>query len=98
VWLAVEPINRYEDFMVNWPEEAAGLADGSSGRPSWLGRVCADLFHEHRGGRLAAAIRAAGPRIAHVHVDDTNRLQPGTGYMDFAACSPPRARSAATAG
>ena len=32
---------------------------------------------------MAAAIRAAGPRIAHVHVDDTNRLQPGTGHMDF---------------
>ncbi|HEV3014628.1 MAG TPA: sugar phosphate isomerase/epimerase, partial [Actinomycetota bacterium] len=48
-------------------------------------RVCADLFHMNiEEDDLAAAIRAAGPRIAHVHVDDTNRLQPGTGHMDFA--------------
>ena len=47
-------------------------------------RVCADLFHMNiEEDDLAAAIRAAGPRIAHVHVDDTNRLQPGTGHMDF---------------
>src|SRR5919112_664519 len=49
-------------------------------------RVCADLFHMNiEEDDLAAAIRAAGPRIAHVHVDDTNRLQPGAGHMDFAA-------------
>ena len=23
--------------------------------------------------------------LAHVHVDDSNRLQPGTGHLDFAA-------------
>jgi sugar phosphate isomerase/epimerase len=77
VWLAVEPINRYEDYMVNRLEQAAGL-------PSV--RVCADLFHMNiEEDDLAAAIRAAGPRIAHVHVDDTNRFQPGTGHMDFPA-------------
>ena len=48
---------------------------------------CADLFHmnieeddladgDHRG-------RRHGSR--HVHVDDSNRLQPGTGHLDFAA-------------
>jgi sugar phosphate isomerase/epimerase len=86
VWLAVEPINRYEDFMVNRLDEAAGLADEVE-RETGLGsvRVCADLFHMNiEEDDLAAAIRAAGPHIAHVHVDDTNRLQPGTGHMDFA--------------
>ena len=33
---------------------------------------------------LAAAIRRTGHWIAHVHVDDSNRLQPGTGHIDFA--------------
>ena len=85
VWLAVEPINRYEDYMVNRLEEAVGLAEEVE-RETGLGsvRVCADLFHMNiEEDDLAAAIRAAGPRIAHVHVDDTNRLQPGTGHMDF---------------
>ena len=87
VWLAVEPINRYEDYMVNRLEEAVSLADEVE-RATGVGavRVCADLFHMNiEEDDLAAAIRAAGPRIAHVHVDDTNRLQPGTGHLDFAA-------------
>jgi sugar phosphate isomerase/epimerase len=85
VWLAVEPINRYEDYMINRIDQAAGLGDEVE-RETGLGsvRVCADLFHMNiEEDDLAAAIRAAGPRIAHVHVDDTNRLQPGAGHMDF---------------
>jgi sugar phosphate isomerase/epimerase len=85
VWLAVEPINRYEDYLVNRLEQAVGLGEEVE-RETGLGsvRVCADLFHMNiEEDDLAAAIRAAGPRIAHVHVDDTNRLQPGTGHMDF---------------
>src|ERR671910_701750 len=86
VWLAVEPINRYEDFMVNRIDQAVSLGEEVE-RETGVGsvRVCADLFHMNiEEDDLAAAIRAAGPRIAHVHVDDTNRLQPGTGHMDFA--------------
>jgi sugar phosphate isomerase/epimerase len=87
VWLALEPINRYEDYMVNRLEEAVDLGEEVE-RETGLDsvRVCADLFHMNiEEDDLAAAIRAAGPRIAHVHVDDTNRLQPGTGHMDFPA-------------
>jgi sugar phosphate isomerase/epimerase len=87
VWLALEPINRYEDYMVNRLEQAVGLG-AEVERVTGLGsvRVCADLFHMNiEEDDLPAAIRAAGPRIAHVHVDDTNRLQPGTGHMDFPA-------------
>ena len=85
VWLALEPINRYEDYMVNRIDQAVALGEEVE-RQTGLGsvRVCADLFHMNiEEDDLAAAIRAAGPRIAHVHVDDTNRLQPGTGHMDF---------------
>ncbi|HEX5877704.1 MAG TPA: sugar phosphate isomerase/epimerase family protein [Actinomycetota bacterium] len=85
VWLAVEPINRYEDYMINRLDQAVELGEEverATGQDSV--RVCADLFHMNiEEDDLAAAIRAAGPRIAHVHVDDTNRLQPGTGHMDF---------------
>ena len=35
VWLAVEPINRYEDYMVNRLDQAVGLATRSSARPGW---------------------------------------------------------------
>jgi sugar phosphate isomerase/epimerase len=87
VWLAIEPINRYEDYMVNRIDQAVSLGEEVE-RELGLDpiRVCADLFHMNiEEDDLVKAILAAGPRIAHVHVDDTNRLQPGTGHMDFAA-------------
>jgi sugar phosphate isomerase/epimerase len=87
VWLAVEPINRYEDYMINRLDQAVSLAEEVE-RELGLDsvRVCADLFHLNiEEDDLAAAILAAGPRIAHVHVDDSNRLQPGSGHIDFAA-------------
>jgi sugar phosphate isomerase/epimerase len=85
VWLAVEPINRYEDYMVNRLEQAVSLAEEVErelGHDSV--RVCADLFHMNiEEDDLAKAIASAGSRVAHVHVDDSNRLQPGTGHLDF---------------
>ena len=47
-------------------------------------RACADFFHLNiEEDDLPKAIVAAGPMISHVHVDDSNRLQPGTGHLDF---------------
>jgi sugar phosphate isomerase/epimerase len=87
VSLFVEPINRYEDYMVNRVGQAAGLAEEvrrATGHDSV--RVCADLFHMNiEEDDLADAITDTGPLIGHVHVDDSNRLQPGTGHLDFAA-------------
>jgi sugar phosphate isomerase/epimerase len=86
VWLAVEPLNRYEDYMVNRLDEAVSLGEEVQrlvGVDSV--RVCADLFHMNiEEDDLAKAILGAGRRIAHVHVDDSNRLQPGAGHLDFA--------------
>ncbi|HZB51853.1 MAG TPA: sugar phosphate isomerase/epimerase family protein, partial [Mycobacteriales bacterium] len=87
VWLALEPINRYEDFMVNRIDQAVSLGEEVE-RETGVGsvRVCADLFHMNiEEDDLAKAITGAGDRIAHVHVDDSNRLQPGTGHLDFPA-------------
>jgi sugar phosphate isomerase/epimerase len=87
VWLAVEPINRYEDYMVNRLEQAVELAeDVRRGTGHDAVRVCADLFHMNiEEDDLTEAITRAAPWIAHVHVDDSNRLQPGTGHLDFAS-------------
>ncbi len=86
VWLAIEPINRYEDYMVNRLDQAVSLAEEVERE---LGvdsvRVCADLFHMNiEEDDLGKAITSTGRRLAHLHVDDSNRLQPGTGHLDFA--------------
>jgi sugar phosphate isomerase/epimerase len=85
VWLALEPLNRYEDHMVNRLRDAAGLAEEVE-RQLGVGsvRVCADLFHMNiEEDDPAAELAAAGPRLAHVQVNDSNRLQPGTGHLAF---------------
>jgi sugar phosphate isomerase/epimerase len=85
VWLALEALNRYEDYMVNRLDQAAELAAEAERRSGFNSvRLCADLFHMNiEEDDLGAAIRAAGRLIAHVHVDDSNRMQPGTGHLDF---------------
>src|SRR5918998_1076022 len=86
VWLALEALNRYEDYMLNRLDQVAELVEEVrrvTGTDSV--RACADFFHLNiEEDDLPKAIVAAGPLISHVHVDDSNRLQPGTGHLDFA--------------
>ncbi len=85
VWLAIEPLNRYEDYVINCLEQAVSLAEEVERELGYDSvRVCADLFHMNiEEDDLAKAITSTGSRLAHVHVDDSNRLQPGTGHLDF---------------
>ena len=85
VWLALEALNRYEDYMLNRLDQVADLAtEVRDATGTDAVRACADFFHLNiEEDDLPAAIVAAGPLVVHVHVDDSNRLQPGTGHLDF---------------
>jgi len=81
IW--IEPLNRYEDHMVNRLEQAAALCD-TIGLDS-VG-VMADLFHMGIEETNSAAALLANRRwVRHVHGADSNRLEPGSGQTDFAA-------------
>ena len=78
----LEPLNRYEDHMLNRVDQAVELCKAAS-RPSV--RVMGDLFHMNiEEDDLGDSIRAADGYIAHVHLADSSRLQPGTAHTDFA--------------
>ncbi len=78
----LEPLNRYEDHMLNRVEQAVELCQ-TAGHPSI--KVMGDLFHMNiEEDDLRAAIRWAEGHLAHVHLADSNRLQPGAGHTDFA--------------
>jgi sugar phosphate isomerase/epimerase len=48
--------------------------------------VMADLYHMNIEERdPPGALAAAGAHLRHVHLSDSNRLQPGAGHIDFAA-------------
>lgn len=86
VWLAVEPINRYEDYMVNRIDQAVSLGEEVE-RQTGLGsvRVCADLFHMNiEEADMGASLEAAGEMLGYVHLADSQRLEPGRGHLDFA--------------
>jgi len=81
--LFLEPLNRYEDWVVNTLGQAATLI-AAVGSPH-LG-VCLDTFHAQiEESDLAAAIRATGPALHHVQLGDSNRLEPGLGHLDWGA-------------
>jgi sugar phosphate isomerase/epimerase len=81
--LLLEPLNRYEDHMVNTVAAAAELvrATGSPGV-----RILADTYHMNiEEEDPCAALRSAGELLGAVHLSDSNRHQPGTGHVPFAA-------------
>jgi sugar phosphate isomerase/epimerase len=80
--LLLEPLNRYEDHMVNTLAQAVDLVR-TVDLPSV--RVVADFFHMSiEEADVDASIRAAAPYLAHFQVSDSNRLEPGAGHTDWA--------------
>jgi len=83
VVLFLEPLNRYEDHMVNRLEQAASLIDEVG-----LGsvRIGADTYHMNiEEDDPAAALLSFARYVGHVQVSDSNRLQPGAGHLDWSA-------------
>jgi sugar phosphate isomerase/epimerase len=77
----LEPLNRYEDFMVNTLANAVAIVE-EVGSPGVA--VIADTFHMSvEEADIAAAIRSAGDHIGHVQLGDSNRLEPGAGHYDW---------------
>jgi sugar phosphate isomerase/epimerase len=83
VLVLLEPLNRYEDHMVNTVEQAAGIV-GATGSDAV--RVLADTYHMNiEEDDVCAALAAVAPVLGAVHLSDSNRHQPGTGHVPFPA-------------
>jgi sugar phosphate isomerase/epimerase len=81
--LLFEPLNRYEDHMVNRLEQGAALCRAAG---SGAVRLVADTYHMNiEEDDPAASVRQFGVLIGHVQLGDSARWQPGTGHVDFAA-------------
>jgi sugar phosphate isomerase/epimerase len=82
VSVLLEPLNRYEDYMLNRVEQAIELCITMGIRAL---KVMGDFFHMNIEERdIAETFRNAAGHLAHVHLSDSNRLQPGAGHLDFA--------------
>jgi sugar phosphate isomerase/epimerase len=80
--LVFEPLNRYETNLVNTVEAGVKLLGTLMTKNVAL---LADLFHMNiEEIDSAAALRAGGRHIGHVHFVDSNRRAAGLGHLDFA--------------
>ena len=83
VRICVEPLNRYEAYLVTTVEDALAYLT-AVGSP-WVG-LTLDLFHAGiEEPDLGKSIAAAREWLWHVHVADTNRQGLGRGHLDLAA-------------
>ncbi|MHB0875226.1 MAG: 5-keto-L-gluconate epimerase [Anaerolineae bacterium] len=81
VRLVLEPINRYETGLINTVAEALELARNVDA-PNF--GLLLDTFHMNiEEPSIEGSIGAAGERIFHFHVADSNRWYPGAGHLDF---------------
>lgn len=77
----LEPLNRYEDHMINTIKTAESLIVEGSFRNV---RIAADFFHMNIEEKdIAQSILDSKELIGHVHLADSHRYQPGSGHMDF---------------
>lgn len=79
----LEPLNRYESRYLNLVEHNLEIIEAVDHPNAGL---LPDTFHMSiEEADLASSLRAAGDRIAHVHLGDSNRLLPGHGHLDWRA-------------
>ena len=83
ILLAIEPINRYETYLVNSIQDALYYAREVN---SSHVKIMADTFHMNIEERdIPEAIRIAGSNLINVHIADSNRCSVGRGHINFKA-------------
>jgi D-psicose/D-tagatose/L-ribulose 3-epimerase len=81
VVLCVEPLNRFETSFINLAEQAIEVVD-RVGSPAC--GILLDTFHMNIEERsIGDAIRAAGPRLKHLHSCENDRGAPGSGHVPW---------------
>jgi sugar phosphate isomerase/epimerase len=83
VTVFLEPLNRYEDHMINTLEQARDYIDEGSFTHIAL---IADFYHMNiEEAHMDESILAQKNFIRHIHLADNHRYQPGSGHTDFAS-------------
>lgn len=81
VRLGIEPVNRYESFLVNTAEQGRALAD-AIGEPN-VG-VHLDAYHMNiEEESFYEPVAATVARLVHFHLSESHRGTPGTGTVDW---------------
>jgi len=77
----LEPLNRYEDHMINTVETARDIISAGGFENV---KITADFFHMNiEEASIAQTILENRKLIGHIHLADSHRYQPGSAHMDF---------------
>jgi sugar phosphate isomerase/epimerase len=80
--LLLEPLNRYEQHLLRRQADGVEIIQ-KAGDPPGVALI-SDFFHMHiEETSTPQTIRQLGKYVAHVHMADNTRLQPGTGDIDW---------------
>ena len=81
VTIGLEPINRYETFLISNLEQALKMINEVGSQAL---KIHLDTFHMNIDEPdPIEAIRQAGDRLINMHISDSNREAPGEGHFDF---------------
>jgi D-psicose/D-tagatose/L-ribulose 3-epimerase len=81
VVMGIEPLNRFETSFINLASQAIEVVDRVD-NPAC--KILLDTFHMNIEEKsLGDAIRAAGPRLVHLHACENDRGAPGSGNVDW---------------
>lgn len=81
VKIGIEPVNRYESYLINTVDQAGDLIAEAGGANCFIHM---DTFHmAMEESDLAAALMRHRDRLGYAHLAENNRGLPGTGMFDF---------------
>ena len=79
--LGIEPVNRYETFLVNTTAQGLALLDRIGAANSFLHL---DTYHMNiEEESFGQPIREAGDRLGYIHLSESHRGTPGSGTVDW---------------
>ncbi len=81
VWLYLEPLNRYQDHMLNTISDAVFvIEEGKFERV----KITGDFYHMAiEEDDISESLKKYARYYGHIHIAENHRYQPGTGSIDF---------------
>lgn len=80
-WLYLEPLNRYQDHMLNTLEDGVNIIKQGAFKRV---KLTADFYHMSiEEDDISESLKKYKDEIGHIHIAENHRYQPGTGSVDF---------------
>ncbi|MDF2905575.1 MAG: Sugar phosphate isomerase, epimerase family protein YcjR [Herbinix sp.] len=81
IYLYLEPLNRYQDHMLNTLQDAVDVIEAGNFE---MVKITADFYHMAiEEDDISEALVKHQKHIGHIHIAENHRYQPGTGSIDF---------------